>query len=131
MWRDAIPQKDHTTRFQFDFSLLNALLDHRRRETHTFHFTVGELTPTLQDTSLLMGLPCEGEAMGAMEISADHWRTDFLAWFTNVPRNDCASAPYQEFTNAHGPILTWLQQFSVRTLTSYFYLFLKIWRQCN
>jgi hypothetical protein len=30
------------------------LLDHWRLETHTFHFTVGELTSTLQDTSLLM-----------------------------------------------------------------------------
>jgi hypothetical protein len=46
------------TRFQFDFSLLSALLDHWRPETHTFHFTVSEMTMTLQDTSLLMGLPC-------------------------------------------------------------------------
>ena len=51
------------TRFQYDFSLLSALLDHWRPETHTFHFTVGEMTVTLQDTSLLMGLPCEAEPM--------------------------------------------------------------------
>jgi hypothetical protein len=43
--RDAIPQKDRMTRFQFDYSLLSALLDHWRPETHTFHFTV-----TLQDS---------------------------------------------------------------------------------
>jgi hypothetical protein len=41
------------TCFQFDFSLLSALLDHWRPETHTFYFTVGEITVTLQDTSLL------------------------------------------------------------------------------
>jgi hypothetical protein len=29
-----------------------------------FHFTIGEMTVTLQDTSLLMGLPCEGEPLG-------------------------------------------------------------------
>ena len=69
--RDAIPRKDRITRFQFDFSLLCALLDHWRPETHTFHFTVGELTVTLQDTSLLMGLPCEGEPMGPVDISTD------------------------------------------------------------
>jgi hypothetical protein len=117
-------------RFQYNFSLLSALLDHWRPETHTFHFTVGEMTMTLQDMSLLMDLPREGEPLGAADISAE-WRTEFLARFTNVPRNDRALAPYQEFANAHGPNLTWLQQFRVCTFTSYFSLFLKIWRQCN
>jgi hypothetical protein len=80
------------THFQFDFSLLSALLDHWRPETHTFHFTVGEMMVTLQDTSLLMGLPCEGEPLRAEDISAN-WRTEFLVWFVNVPRNDHAPAP--------------------------------------
>jgi hypothetical protein len=40
-------------------------------EPHTFHFTVGEMTVPLQDTSLLMGLPCEGEPLRAVDISAD------------------------------------------------------------
>jgi hypothetical protein len=35
------------TRFQYDFSLLRALLDHWRLETHTFHFTISEMTMTL------------------------------------------------------------------------------------
>jgi hypothetical protein len=107
------------THFPFDFSLLSTLLDHWRSETHTFHFTVSEMTVTLQDTSLLMGLPCEGEPPGPADISAE-WRTVFLARFVNVPRNDRATAPYQEFANVHRPTLTWLQQFSVRTFTSYF-----------
>jgi hypothetical protein len=59
------------TYFQFDFSLLSALLDHWRPEIHTFYFTVGEITVTLQDTSLLMGLPCEGEPLRAADISAE------------------------------------------------------------
>jgi hypothetical protein len=81
------------TRFQYDFSLLSALLDHWRSETHTFHFTVGEMTVTLHNTSLLMGLPCEGEPLRAEDISAN-WRTEFLARFANIPRNDRAPAPY-------------------------------------
>jgi hypothetical protein len=77
------------TRFRFDFSLLSALLDHWRPETHTFHLTISEMTVTLQDTSLLMGLPCKGEPLGAADISAE-WCTEFLAQFANVPRNDRA-----------------------------------------
>jgi hypothetical protein len=95
------------TRFQFDFSLLIALLDHRVPETHTFHFTMGEMTVTLHDTSLLMGIPFEGEPLRAMDISTE-WRTEFFARFANVPQNDRAPAPYQEFANAHEPTLTWL-----------------------
>jgi hypothetical protein len=116
------------TRFQYDFSLLGALLNHYRPETHMFHFTVGEMAVTLQDTSLLMGLPCEGEQPRATNITAD-WRTEFLARFSNVPWNDRAPAPYQEFANAHEPTLTWLQQFSIRTFTSYFSSVMIIWRQ--
>jgi hypothetical protein len=74
------------THFRFDFSL-SALLEHWRPETHMFHFTGGEMTVTLQDTSLLMGLPCEGEPLRAAYISTE-WRTEFLARFANVPRND-------------------------------------------
>jgi hypothetical protein len=110
------------THFQYDFSLLNALLDHGRPETHMFHFTVGEMTVTLKDTSLLMGLPYEGEPLGIADISTD-WHTEFLAQFANIPRND--HTPNQEYTNVHGPTLTWLHQFSVHTFTSYFSLFFK------
>jgi hypothetical protein len=126
--RDAILRKDRMTRFQHDFSLLSTLLDHWRSETHTFHFTVSEMTVTLQDTSLLMGLPFEGEPLRAADISTN-WRTEFLAWFANVPLNDRVPALYQEFANAHGPTLTWLQQFCVRTFTPYFSSVLIIWRQ--
>jgi hypothetical protein len=66
-----------------------------------------------------MGHPCEGEPLVPTDISTE-WRTEFLARFTNVPRNDRAPAPYQEFANPHKSTLTWLQQFSVCTFTSYF-----------
>jgi hypothetical protein len=69
--RDAIPLKDRMTRFQYDFSLLSTLMDHFRPQTHTFHFTVDEMTVTLQDMSLLMGLTCEGEPLGPADISTE------------------------------------------------------------
>jgi hypothetical protein len=63
--RDAILRKDRMTRFQYNFSLLSALLDHWRPETHTYHFTVGEMTVTLQDTSLLMMTPSRRQSIGS------------------------------------------------------------------
>lgn len=45
---------------KIDRALLTALVERWRRETHTFHFLIGEMTPTLQDVALLMGLPIHG-----------------------------------------------------------------------
>jgi hypothetical protein len=68
-----------------------------------------------------MGLPCEGEVMGVVDIPASTWRDEFLTRFANVPPNDRTPVSYQPFVNAHRPTLVWLQQFSVRILTSYFF----------
>ncbi|CAM8914411.1 unnamed protein product [Rhodiola kirilowii] len=43
-----------------DPSLLTAVVERWRPETHTFHFNDGEATITLQDVSLLTELPVEG-----------------------------------------------------------------------
>ncbi|KAL9677357.1 hypothetical protein QQ045_005586 [Rhodiola kirilowii] len=43
-----------------DPSLLIAVVERGRPETHTFHFNDGEATITLQYISLLTGLPVEG-----------------------------------------------------------------------
>ncbi|KAL9665761.1 hypothetical protein QQ045_000082 [Rhodiola kirilowii] len=43
-----------------DPSLLTIVVERWRPETHTFHFNNGEATITLQDMSLLIGLPIEG-----------------------------------------------------------------------
>src|SRR5438132_12404441 len=45
------------TRFQLDRSLLFALVDRWRLETHTINLPYGEIAPTLQDDNYLLGLP--------------------------------------------------------------------------
>src|SRR5438128_8430450 len=51
------PDGGAKTRFQLDRSLLSALVDRWRPETHTFHLPCGEMALTLQDVAYLLGLP--------------------------------------------------------------------------
>ena len=70
--------RDKAAWFQFDMSLLAALLDRWHPEMHTFHLPVGEMTLTLQDVAMLLGLPCAGRAVGAEDVPLS-WREDLLA----------------------------------------------------
>ncbi|KAK1643999.1 hypothetical protein QYE76_061804 [Lolium multiflorum] len=54
-------------------SALTALVDRWRPETHTFHLRAGEMAPTLQDVSMILGLPIQGEPL-CMNTSSDGWR---------------------------------------------------------
>jgi len=102
--------RDKAARFQFDMSLLAALLDRWRPEMHTFHLPVGEMTPTLQDVAMLLGLPCAGRAIGAEDVPLS-WHEDLLARFAGVQRNGRALS-YRPFLSSHGPTKRWLLQFS-------------------
>lgn len=46
---------------KIDKDLISALVERWRRETHTFHLPVGEMTVTLEDVSCLWGLPINHE----------------------------------------------------------------------
>ncbi|XP_078158210.1 serine/threonine-protein phosphatase 7 long form homolog [Carex rostrata] len=52
-------------------SLIQALVERWRPETHTFHFQFGEMTVTLQDVSVLWGLPIQGVPVGGISYSTD------------------------------------------------------------
>ncbi|XP_074324304.1 serine/threonine-protein phosphatase 7 long form homolog [Apium graveolens] len=53
---------------QLDWSLLSTLVERWRPETHTFHLPMGEVTITLQDVGVLLGLPIDGRALIANDI---------------------------------------------------------------
>ncbi|CAN6362639.1 unnamed protein product [Urochloa humidicola] len=108
----GVPQADKATRFHFDMSLRAALLDRWRPETHKFHLPVGEMTPTLQDVALLLGVPCAGDPVVALDVPPT-WRDELLGRFADVHRHDQAP-PYRTFTNTHGPTKNWLLQFSAQ-----------------
>ena len=48
---------------QLDHALITAFVKRWCLETHTFHLPHGEMTITLQDVEVIVGLPIEGEAM--------------------------------------------------------------------
>uniref|UniRef100_A0ACD5UC27 Uncharacterized protein n=1 Tax=Avena sativa TaxID=4498 RepID=A0ACD5UC27_AVESA len=52
---------------------ITALVDRWRPETHTFHLRTGKITPTLQDVSMIFGLPIAREPL-CMSIDFDGWR---------------------------------------------------------
>ncbi|WVZ98939.1 hypothetical protein U9M48_044309 [Paspalum notatum var. saurae] len=62
-------------RLMIDNSLITALVDRWRPETHTFHMPCGEMAPTLQDVSYLLGLPIARTAVGPRVVPAS-WKDD-------------------------------------------------------
>ncbi|KAI3451174.1 hypothetical protein Pfo_007839 [Paulownia fortunei] len=62
-------------RFIADYHLITTLVERWRRETHTFHFRVGEATITLQDVAVIWGLPIDGRPVTGVdhEMSIPQW----------------------------------------------------------
>ncbi|KAK1594488.1 hypothetical protein QYE76_037766 [Lolium multiflorum] len=65
-------------------SALTALVDRWRPETHTFHLRAGEMAPTLQDVSMILGLPIQGEPL-CMNTTSDGWRQQMAALIGMAP----------------------------------------------
>ena len=65
------------------------------------------MAPTLEDVSLLLGLPLAGEAIGPLE-PPDGWAQEIRDRFTSIYHQ----APGYE-GEAHGPKLDWLNKFQV------------------
>jgi hypothetical protein len=97
-------------RMQLDRSLLAVLADRWRSETHTFHLPCGEMAPTLQHVSYLLGLPIAGEAVGPVAVPPT-WRAELQEQFAAVNPPLFVNVP-----DAPGPAKSWVIQFRVRTI---------------
>ena len=100
-------RRSASSRVGVDKSLVSCLVDRWRPETHTFHFPWGEMAPTLQDVSYLLGLPLAGEVIGPMEAPLG-WRDAMQARFAGV-----APGNPQLLFSTHGVRQSWLLNFQV------------------
>ena len=112
-----------SSRIGLDRSLLTALVDRWRPKTHTFHLPCGEMVPTLQDVSFILGLPLVGEAVGPRVIPPT-WMYDLEARFADVDLQDEFRPIVPHPTSARGPSKRWLLQFYITLLTPSQYVIL-------
>lgn len=73
------------TGIQIHWSLITALVERWRSETHTFHLPIGECSITLQDVSIILGLRIDGRAVsGSTEFKGD-WNNLIESMFGEAP----------------------------------------------
>ncbi|MQM00496.1 hypothetical protein Taro_033231, partial [Colocasia esculenta] len=76
----------HLTQVQWirlDWALITALVERWRSETQTFHLRHGEMSITLHDVAILMGLPIDGDAVVG-DTTLD-WTDACMALLGDVP----------------------------------------------
>lgn len=84
-----------------DNPLISALVERWRRETNTFHLTVGEMTVTLEDVAYLLGLAIDGEpVIGVTYTTCEKVCEKFLG-----------KAPDPGYTSGGMVKLSWLKEF--------------------
>ncbi|XVF81492.1 hypothetical protein PTKIN_Ptkin15bG0159500 [Pterospermum kingtungense] len=84
-----------------DNPLISALVERWRRETNTFHFTVGEMTVTLQDVAFLLGLAIDGKPV----IGITHTTCG------SVCEKYLGKAPDSTYASGGMVKLSWLKEF--------------------
>lgn len=88
-----------------DVSLITSLVERWRPETNTFHFTFGEMSITLEDVYMLMGLPITGAPVTILEsVTFKH------AWLYTWPDPDLSLEERKEALERGGVKLNFLRE---------------------
>ncbi|KAF1881494.1 hypothetical protein Lal_00021472 [Lupinus albus] len=84
-----------------DNPLISALVERWRRETNTFHLNVGEMTVTLKDVALLLGLAIDGEPVIGLTYTS----------CSSVCEKYLGRVPESGYTSGGMVKLSWLKEF--------------------
>ncbi|EOX93433.1 Serine/threonine protein phosphatase 7 long form [Theobroma cacao] len=84
-----------------DNPLISALVERWRRETNTFHFTMGEMTVTLQDVAFLLGLAIDGDPVIGITYTT----------CSKVCERYLGKAPDSTYASGGMVKLSWLKEF--------------------
>ncbi|MFQ6622588.1 hypothetical protein Gotur_001731 [Gossypium turneri] len=73
----------HVTRMgrgcELDSTLVNALVERRRPDTHTFHLPCDECIVTLEDVQLQLRLSVDGLVVTGLVVTGADWKSDCFA----------------------------------------------------
>ena len=94
-----------------DKALITALVERWRPETHTFHMPTGEITVTLQDVSVLWGLPIAGEPVTGV---SDRMHREFLQEAFGIQIPNVAFKNKKVGTNQDGSAKRRISYYSLR-----------------
>jgi hypothetical protein len=92
----------------FNPAAITALVDRWRPETHTFHLRTGETTITLQDMSMILALPIEGNPV-CMSSDSDGWREEMVSLIGKDPP-EAINKKGEKLRVAAGATFTWIIQ---------------------
>uniref|UniRef100_A0ACD5UDW2 Uncharacterized protein n=1 Tax=Avena sativa TaxID=4498 RepID=A0ACD5UDW2_AVESA len=92
----------------FNPAAITALVDRWRPETHTFHLRTGETTITLQDMSMILALPIEGNPV-CMSSDSDGWREEMVSLIGKDPP-EAINKKGGKLRVAAGATFTWIIQ---------------------
>jgi hypothetical protein len=88
-----------------DSAVLTALVDRWRPETHTFHLPCGEITVTLQDITMILGLSIDSAPVSGT-VSPTRWRDSIAAAIGLWPPDVPADQKDRKTTGVHSRWLT-------------------------
>ena len=86
----------------YNHAALSALVDRWRPETHSFHLSCGEMTVTLQDISMIGGLPVNGRPLIG-RVEKRNWRDRVIGLI-----GDCPPASEAKDNRSSGVPFNWL-----------------------
>uniref|UniRef100_K3YCS2 SWIM-type domain-containing protein n=1 Tax=Setaria italica TaxID=4555 RepID=K3YCS2_SETIT len=91
-----------------DGPLLTAMVDRWRPETHTFHLPFGEMTITMQDAAMILGLPLEGQPVTGI-IQNENWRdmVEMLIGIRSPEPEVCPPGANDEVVQRYARVWLW------------------------